>query len=58
MKIICQYIIHFADDGIACLSRIDQLGQDAQAALESVMRDQEVNESKGTATQTPSPTPA
>jgi len=41
-----------ADDGIACLSRIDQLGQDAQAALESVMRDQEVKASKGTATQT------
>ncbi|EMA10238.1 minichromosome maintenance protein MCM [Haloarcula marismortui] len=41
-----------ADDGIACLSRVDQLGQDAQAALESVMRDQEVKASKGTATQT------
>ncbi|MDS0223631.1 minichromosome maintenance protein MCM [Haloarcula sp. S1AR25-5A] len=41
-----------ADDGIACLSRTDQLGQDAQAALESVMRDQEVKASKGTATQT------
>ncbi|WP_424005657.1 minichromosome maintenance protein MCM (plasmid) [Haloarcula salina] len=41
-----------ADDGIACLSRTDQLGQDARAALESVMRDQEVKASKGTATQT------
>jgi replicative DNA helicase Mcm len=40
-----------ADDGIACLSGTDQFGQDAQAALESVMRDQEVKASKGTATQ-------
>lgn len=41
-----------ADDGIVCLSRSDQLSQEAKAALQSVMRDQEVKASKGTATQT------
>jgi len=41
-----------ADDGVAALTRIDQLSPEAQAALHTVMRDQEVNASKGTATQT------
>lgn len=41
-----------ADNGIACLTQIDQLNDKSQAALFSVMRDQEVKASKGTATQT------
>jgi replicative DNA helicase Mcm len=41
-----------ADNGLACLARIDNLDGEARAALESVMRSQEVKASKGTATQT------
>jgi len=41
-----------ADDGIACITRAGELDQDAHAALHTVMRDQEVKASKGTATQT------
>lgn len=41
-----------ADNGVAGITQTNQLTTDAQAALQSVMRNQEVNASKGTATQT------
>lgn len=41
-----------ADNGLAGITQTNQLSSDAQAALYSVMRNQEVKASKGTATQT------
>ena len=41
-----------ADNGLAGITQTNQLSNDAQAALYSVMRNQEVKASKGTATQT------